>query len=102
MAKGKARIARFRLKEARGKPLTLRTETVSGICCRVRLPNKLKPKSHTETAMYRPKVHDGKEFVLTRGELTDASQSAWRSKACREWSADGIVLGSSSRGRPES
>ena len=52
--------------------------------------------------MYRPKVHDGKEFVLTRGELTDASQSAWRSKACREWSADGIVLGSSSRGRPES
>ncbi len=52
--------------------------------------------------MYRPKVHDGKEFVLTRGELTDASHLAWRSKACREWSADGVVLGSSNRGRPES
>ena len=39
---------------------------------------------------------------IARGELTDASHLAWRSKACREWSADGVVLGSSNRGRPES
>jgi hypothetical protein len=44
---------------------------------------------------------DGKDRVLTRGGLTDVSPQGGRSKACREKSAEAVVLPGWLAGRAE-
>ena len=47
------------------------------------------------------RLHEGKERVLTRGDLTDAGPTDLRSKTCREESAEVIVPGDGCPGRTE-